>query len=58
MRSTPGSSLPGEGDADVDGDPLTAALGAETVETEIHPDLADPTQWREDELVAGVRHQR
>ena len=53
-----GQFLAGEGDAEIDGDPLPAALGAEAVEREIHPDLADAAERREDKFVAGLRHQR
>src|SRR6185369_588033 len=53
-----GELLAGKGDANVDRDPLALTLGAEPVESEIHADLADPTQWRKDQFVAGLRHQR
>src|SRR3984885_16271672 len=44
-----------EGDAAIDDQPLPAALVAKTVDREVHPDLADAAERREDQFV--LRHQ-
>src|ERR1700682_5314494 len=47
--------LGGERHAAIDDQPLPAALVAKTVNREIHPDLADAAERREDQFV--LRHQ-
>src|SRR5215831_2669227 len=51
-----GQRIVTEGDAEVDRDPLPTLLVAEPVDREVHADLADPAQGREDELVGRARH--
>jgi hypothetical protein len=41
----------GEGNAEIDRDPLPALLVAEAVDREIHTDLADPAERREYEFI-------
>src|SRR5215211_1934405 len=48
--------LAGDRHADINREPGPAALLAHPVDREIHPDLADPAQGREDELIAGGDH--
>src|SRR5262249_39265336 len=46
-----------ESDAEIDHDPLPAALVADAVEGEIHADLAQAAERREYQLIAEIRHQ-
>ena len=50
-----GQVVAGEGDAEVDREPVLAALRAEAVERQIHADLADAAERREDEFVLCER---
>ncbi len=49
-----GQVVAGKRYAEVDRDPLPAPLVADPVDREIHADLADPAERREDEFVASV----
>ena len=46
----------GEGNAEIDRDPLAAVLLTETVDREIHADLADPAERRKNKFVGRARH--
>src|SRR5262249_14759926 len=53
-----GKRVIGEGDAEIDRDPLPALLVPEAVDREIHADLADPAERGEHELIGGLSHSR
>src|SRR6185503_15376845 len=45
-----------ERDAEIDREPLARVLAPQPVDREVHADLADAAQRREDELVGGSGH--
>ena len=53
-----GERVVGEGDAEIDRDPLPALFVAKAVDREIHADLADPAERGEHELIGGASHHR
>ena len=54
----PGKIIAGKRDAEIDRKPPPLPLRAEPIERQIHADLADAAQRREDELIGGCRHAR
>ena len=55
IRSTPGRSACGEGDAEIDRQPGAVVGAAVAIEAEVHADLADPAERQEDQLVLSAR---
>jgi hypothetical protein len=53
-----GEIIASEGNAEIDRKPPPVLLLAESVKREIHADLADPAERRENELIRVARHAR
>ena len=54
----PGKIIAGKRNAEIDRKPPPLPLGAKTIERQIHADLADAAERRENELIGGWRHAR
>jgi len=54
----PRQIIAGEGNAEVDRKPTPVLFRAEAVKREIHADLADTAERREDEFIGGAKHGR